>query len=93
MAAFEYEFKGHIPPSPMTRGAEYYRQSWEKIIRIASVLGIIYMAPCDCTALDFSKTTSDVTLEQQIQTRHPSEFPQNGKFKGFVLCGIILYNI
>jgi len=43
----------------------------ENIARIASVLNHIYMTPQDCTALDLAGTTTDFTLEQQIQTVHP----------------------
>ena len=39
----------------------------------------------DCAALDYAKTTTNITLELQIQTGHPREFPLNDKFKGFVL--------
>ena len=47
----------------------------KNIVGVASVLGVIHMTPRDCTALGFTGTTTDVTLEQQIQTEHPREFP------------------
>ena len=31
--------------------------------------------PRDCVARDYAKTTTDITLEQYIQTGHPREFP------------------
>ena len=43
----------------------------ENIARIASILSIVYTTPHDCAALDLAGTTTDVTLEQQIQTQHP----------------------
>ena len=47
----------------------------ENVAEITSVLGVIYKTPPDCPALDFTQTMTDVTPEQQIQTRHPWEFP------------------
>ena len=41
---------------------------------LSSVLSAIYMTPGHCAALDFAKTTTDVTLEQWIQNRHPRKF-------------------
>ena len=47
----------------------------ENIAGIASVLSVICTKLCDCAELDFAGTTTDVTLEQQIQTGHPRKFP------------------
>jgi len=51
--------------------------AWKKLCfrEITSVLNVIYTTPRDCVALDFANTTTDVMLEQQVQTRHPDEFP------------------
>ena len=36
---------------------------------------VVDTTPRDCAAVDFAGTTTDVTLRQQIQTRHLREFP------------------
>jgi len=51
---------------------------------IISVLSVFYITPCDCTARDYEKTTTDVMLEQQIQTAHLQEFLENGQIES--LC-------
>ena len=47
----------------------------ENIAWIASVLSVIYTTLDNCAALDFAGTTTDVTLEQSLQTEHPCEIP------------------
>jgi len=46
----------------------------ENTAEIASVFSIIYTTTCDFTALNYTKTTTDVKLEQQIQIGHLQKF-------------------
>jgi len=61
----------------------------EHIVGVASVLSAIYTTPRDCAALDYSKTTTDVTLDQQMQT---GTFRKMANLKVF-LCRLPLHDI
>ena len=46
--------------------------------RVVSVLGVVYKTPHNRASRDY------------VKTRHPRQFPKNCKFKGSVLCRILL---